>query len=498
MVVDFKKATKRDDPRAFIYSTLLGFIERDNEFNLGVWEESIQPAYKEVIESLAKGPMHLLKKQDQAAFERHVSEIIMADRQRVEPYVETIVRNQLKRRPGFLIVDNVDQIEDLEAQNAIFSETQAAAQRMGLNVIMSLRDSTYIKSRNAPAFDAFQVESLYVDPPSVLPVLSRRFQYAKTLLTGVPASLTLANGMRFKTGDVGVFFDVVGQSVLAEDAGFMFDVLSGGDIRRGLSLTREFLASGHTTADLALHNYVSDKSYRFAVHEIFKGATLGPRKFFREEESLIPNLFSSKLGSGSLQLLKLRALHFFVTQAQAQTFEGYLAEAFIAELHKAGMAEPDVVQVLGTLVEKKALRTSDGAPYSAASRLLPTRLAGYLLNDLGKKFNYVEMCMMDAVIYDDVTWQAVVELTEAIQAERDSLATIPPRIRRVREFLKYLGVLEEKWIIEARRRNLEQPLREQILANTFFPAIEKDLARVSESADRQRIRRQGYRAEVRS
>ncbi len=493
MVVDFKKATERDDPRTFIYSKLLSLIEKDGEFQLGDWKKSILPAYKDSIEALGRGPLYLLRQQDKLAFDSNVSSMIMADRTKLEPYVEAIIRNAIKERPGFLIVDNVDQIESEAVQNSIFSETQAAAQRMGLNVIMSLRDSTYIRNRNAPAFDAFQVDSLYVDPPSVLPVLSRRFQYAKELLSGVSADLMLANGMRLRTDDVGLFFEIVGQSLLSEDAGFMFDVLSGGDIRRGLLLTREFLASGHTTADIALHTYLSDKAYRFAAHEIFKGATLGYRKFFREEDSLLPNIFSAKLGSSSLQLLKLRTIHFFVTQAQAASFEGYSAEQFVAELHKAGIAEPDVEATIRVLIEKKVLRTADGAPYAGSSRLLPTRLAGYLLSDLGKKFNYAEMCMLDATIYDDITWQRIVESTAAIQRERDSLNTVRPRIERLREFMKYLGVLEEKWVVECRRRNLQQPLCDQILANTFFPALEKDFERAIRSADTQRVRRQGYR-----
>ena len=490
--VDFKKATDRDDPREFLYSNLLRLIEQDSEFSLGDWAKSILPAYADAIEALGRGPLFLLKQNDRVAFDKHVSEMIMDERKKLGPYVDAIVRNALRERPGFLIVDNVDQIESESVQNSIFSETQAAAQRMGLNVIMSLRDSTYIKRRNAPAFDAFQVESLYVDPPNVLPVLSRRFQYAKELLKSVPADLQLANGMRFKVHDVGIFFEVVAQSLLTDDAGFMFDVLSGGDIRRGLSLTREFLSSGHTTADIALHNYVSDKSYRFAVHEIFKGATLGHRKFFREEESQLPNIFSAKLGRTSLQLLKMRVIHFFVTQAQAASFEGFSAEQFVAELHKIGIAEADVESTIRTLIDKKVLRTSDGAPYSLDSRLLPTRLAGYLLNDLAKKFSYVEMCMLDAIIYDDITWQHIVEWTSRIQHERDNLETVRPRIERVREFLKYITALEEQWVVECRRRNLQETLCEEVLATTITPALEKDFERALSSADAQRVRRQGF------
>jgi len=495
LAVDFKKATKSDDPKKFIYAELLRFIDQDKDFGLGEWKTSILPAYQEEISALERGPLFLLRRNDQLAFDKHVSEAIMQDRSQVEPYVEAIVRNALKSRAGFLIVDNVDQIDKEETQNAIFAEAQAAAQRMGLNVIMSLRDSTYIRSRHSPTFDAFQVDSIYVDPPSVLPVLSRRLQYARKLLTGHRADLTLSNAMRLKVDDLGAFFDVVGQSMLAKDAGFMLDVLAGGDIRRGLLLCREFLASGHTTADRALQNYVSDRAFRFSPHEIFKGATLGHRKFYREEESLLINLYSAKLGSSALELLKFRTVHFLVSQAQVASFEGYQAERIIEELHQSGIVESEVEATLKNLLIKRVIRTADGADYSRASRLLPTRLAGYLLNDLARRFNYVEMCTLDATIYDEIAWQRIVQLTAAIQRERDSLSGIPNRLDRVREFVTYLIGLEEKWVVEARRRNLQQPWREAVISSVVLPALEQDFATVLQSVERQRLRRQGYQSD---
>ncbi len=490
--VDYKKATEADNPRRFLYSQLLYLIERDETFALGDWEKSIMPAYKDQIDSLARGPLSPIKKTEPHLFARHVSELVMQDRQDGQPYVENIIRNALKARPGFLIVDNVDQIENEQVQNAIFSEVQAAAQRMGLNVIMALRDSTYIKNRNSPTFDAFQFDSIYVDPPSVIPVLSRRLQYAKNLLRGKAADLTLSNGMHLKVDDLSVFFDIVTQSVLTEDAGFMFDVLSGGDIRRGLSLVREFMASGHTTADWALQNYMSDRSYRFPLHEIFKGATLGSRKFYREEESLLPNIFSAKLGTASLQLLRLHLIGYMVAQAQSISFEGTLVEKLVADLHQLGVTESDVDTVLRKLLDTKAIRTSDGAEYTRLSRLLPTRLAGYLLNELTRRFNYAEMCMLDAVIYDEETWKRIVELTAAIQRQRDTMKGVPLRIDRVREFVTYLLGIEERWAIECRRRNLASPWGDQILGQSIFPALEQDFARIVASADRQIVRRQGY------
>jgi hypothetical protein len=73
--------------------------------------------------------------------------------------------------------------------------------------------------------------------------------------------------------------------MVSGDAGYMLEVLSGRDIRQGLQLTREFLASGHTSADKALQTYLASGEYVFPPHEIFKGAVLGKRKYYREVAS---------------------------------------------------------------------------------------------------------------------------------------------------------------------------------------------------------------------
>lgn len=484
LYVDFKKTTGNENPRQFLYSELLKMIDNDKEFDLGDWEQSIKPSYSEVVKNLERGPLYLLKKSDPPSFDKEITNVIMQERQEVIPYVERVLINLMMTRPGFLVIDNVDQIDEEGRQNEIFSEAQAAAQRIGMNVIMSLRESTFLRHRNSPVFDAFQFDSIYIDPPNVLPVLSRRFSYAKHVLTNKPAELTLESGIRLTVPDVSIFFDIVAQSILTEDAGFMIEMLSGGDVRRGLSLVREFLSSGHTTADRALKAFIDEGRYHFPAHEIFKGAVLGKRKVYREEESLLPNLYCSKLGSEGLQLLRFQIVHRLVTLAASPGFEGTAASEITDQLHRVGVPGNDVNNVLQTLFKSRVIGTTDGLPLSDKSVIIPTRLAGYLALMLGTSFHYVEMCLIDSYVYDDDTWKAIGESTKQIEAESDQLAGIILRIDRVRKFLKYLSMIEEKWIVECKRRDLESSWGKQILATTVSQSIEKDFEKVIASAKR--------------
>jgi len=488
--VDFKKATVADLPRPFLYRELLRYIEDDTEFNLGDYEESIQPAYKTRIDNLRRGPLYLLARSDKAAFDKSVADTILADYNSVEPYVETVITHATRLRPGFLIVDNVDQIQDDLRQSEIFVEAQAAARRMQLNCVMCIREGTYQRNRTSPAFDAFQFDSLYIDAPQVTAVLSRRFAYAKRVLAGKQAEIVSEGGARFSVPDLSVLFEIVSRSVLEDETGFMMEMLAGGDVRRGLQLVREFLASGHTSADFALQSYLTSGEFQFPKHEVFRGAVLGQRKYYREEESLLLNVFDAKLDAGNLQLLRLHIVSWFVTKASSGVMEGVAADSLVDDLHRAGVSQTDVYTVLSALCDFRVLRTSDGLPFDPSSRLLPTRLAAYLLRNLAPTFAYFELSVIDSSIFDDATWNDLEALTRKIEAA-PRYEKIAYRVHRARRYLQYVLSSEERWSVEARRHGLPTDWSGLVFHDQMKPELEADFERVIRSADRQYFKRFG-------
>jgi predicted type IV restriction endonuclease len=482
LYLDFKKATDSDEPRGYIYSQLLQLIENDKEFGLGDWDKSIRPAYREYIENLKRGALFLLAKASPAEFDTAIARDLLDQRAKVEPYVETILRHAVGSRPGFLVIDNVDQIVNEGAQQKIFVEAQAIARRIGLNVIMSMRDATYLRHRASPVFDAFQFDSFYVEPPQVRPVLSRRFALAKDVLKGIPADVKTDNGKTVKVKDLSVFFDIVSRSLLNDDTGYMVEVMSGGDIRQGLAYVREFLSSGHTTADRALTVYLADGEYNFPRHEVLRGSVLGQRKYYREDESLLLNVFDARLGPGA-HTLRLHLIGLFVGAASEAGFEGIQVEQLLEEAARLGICEADVQKTLGTLVLRRVLRTEDGAEMSASSRLLPTRLAAYLLKEMAATFAYVEFVLLDTAIHDSAVWERLVALTQEIEGTHEVVARTEKRLERIREFMKYLAVKEDAWIVECKRRGIPQGWGRAWIRETIVPGLEKDLDRVLRSAN---------------
>ncbi len=491
--MDFKRATKSDHVRSFIYHELLAQIEADDKFGLNSWDDTIRHAYASYIETAKKGHLKLLYAADPNQFNIDIAREIAREHDLADPYVERILSWVVKKHPVFLVIDNVDQIESEDYQRDIFIEAQAVAKKAQVNVIMTLRDATYLKHRNSPSFDAFQVDTLYIDPPATLPVLSRRFTYAKKFLEGKKASIVTDSGAKFEVADLSAFIDSVSASLLSNGNGFLLEMLSGGDIRRALGLVREFLASGHTSSDRVLWAYAAeakdvkgtlrDRRLAFPRHEIFHGCVLGQRKFYREEESLLPNVFDSKLGAHTKQLLRLHLLNKLTQLASAADSDGYLVENIRSELYQLGVSDADVSLLLTSLIDFRAIRTADGRAMGDKSQILPTRLGAFLIKDLAGTFSYAEICALDCSILDEKHWDDLRDLTTAVESATQE-KRVQLRVERVRKFFDYLISIEEKWVVHVKRYNVGCGWDEQIVKKSIFPTIEQDLQRALSSATR--------------
>lgn len=495
LVVDFKKATESDDPRDFIYRELLALIEADNDFELGSWETSIKKAYGDEIQSLRRGVLALLAKHDTVAFDIEVAKRVASEREAIEPFVDRVLRWSGGEWPTYLVIDNVDQLESGEHQRRIFLEAQAIARRIGCHIIMSMREATFLKHRQTPVFDAFQFDVMYVDPPAMPPVLSHRFAYAKRVLANTSADLRTDGGMSLRVPDLAVFFDVVSSSLLSTDTGFMFESLAGGDIRRGLTLVREFLQSGHTNADRALAAYLTDGDYQFPTHEVFRGAVLGQFRHYNDEHSLLPNIYDAGLGTKGLQLLRLRIVHGMVEQASAPGYDGTNVEKLRAAMHRMGVAAREFQATMADLHERRLIRTRDGLPFQMDSVVLPTRLAGYILRTLCQEFAYAEFCSLDTTIYDADVWESLRDITLDIDSLHHRADRVEARIERLRVFLDYLTQADQRWVVDAKRRSLEPVWTEEFVGPQVVPKLERSLERALKSAKKNYPRLRSARAE---
>jgi len=173
-----------------------------------------------------------------------------------------------------------------------------------------------------------------------------------------------------------------------------------------------------------------------------------------------------------------------VNMAQSSSFEGMLVEELQETLHQVGIAERELDMVLRSLIEDSVIRTTDGAPLVHDSRIVPTRLAGYLVLELMGRFDYAEMCALDAHIYDDELWTNIRNLSHKIERETNRIRRLHLRLDRVKMFLDHLEIIEEKWVVEGKRRNLPQGWIQAPIKNRIRVQMSKDFDRAVVSAQR--------------
>jgi hypothetical protein len=281
--VDCRKLSPSESPADFFFSIMFDHLVKD-DFLID-YERCLKHAYKADIDALRRGPLSLLSF-DENEVKRQIAASITKEYDEKKPFVEKVFSYAAKNTAIFLVIDNVDQFEDEAAQTRIFSDAIAIAQRLGLNLVLAMRDSTFVQNKNRPTFDAFDFDPIQVDPPEIKAVLSRRFSVARELLAGKPSEFIAENGIKMHLSDTSQVIDLIVESVLNTEVGNAIAVLSSGDIRLCLRMTRDFLKNGYSATGKAMRIYQETGKYKLPPHEAMRAILLGSQSVYSEEFSL--------------------------------------------------------------------------------------------------------------------------------------------------------------------------------------------------------------------
>tara|TARA_R110001592_G_scaffold319321_1_gene596857 strand:- start:1541 stop:4021 length:2481 start_codon:yes stop_codon:yes gene_type:complete len=478
--IDFRNFSQNESPINFIYKALFEYIKNDEFFN--DYERSIENAYFNDINALKSGPMFLLSK-NKESFDEQITKVIMDDYQKVNPYVDKVIGYGSTRSPIFLVIDNIDQFEDDETQSEIFSDSIALASRLNINLIIAMRESTYVEHRNSPTFDAFDFDPLHIEPPEIPSVLSRRFFLTGQMLSNKKGSFTALNGADFKVEDLSVFIDIVKSSVLGTEIGERIDVLSNHDVRLALRMTREFLARGYTDPAKALQTFGVSQKYTLPKQEAFRSILLGNQSVYSEEYSVIGNPFDSRLGRSNGELLRMFVLNALVKQS-SNSGSGSLDGPSIRDALKSiGFSESDTMDVLSDLCEKRFIHTKSHGRAEITSSYFASRLGGHIIRSLLSDFTFIENILMDTFIADKDMWEILKNLSNRISDERNVVARIKLRADKCEKFYGYMITQYQPLLSEATKRGLDpswlsNPLEE------MFSELKSNIKRAILSAER--------------
>lgn len=439
--LDMEKLGKTGGPRNFIYSQLRDYLVQEHPDNPIDYNNVIKPSYQKEFDNLARGPYALLAK-DKEKFDAKKAELIDADYQAIEPYVNKIFKYLSSIRLCVIVIDNVDLYEDDKLETEVFSEAISISKEINCHILVSIRDTTFIKHKNDSIFNAYELNKLWINPPSFSEILSRRLNYTKLILKGKSVNIELPNDIILKVDDLSVFFSIVQESLLNEENGKLLGYLSDRNPRKGINLVRNFLSSGHIQADKAVKNYINgEPSWVFPYHEVFKGSVLGSWKYFKEKRADAINLFDSQLGSNTLQLLRLYLLKFLHVKSSYGNAEVPLSQ-IVSTISQLGASEDLILNVLA-LLKRNSLVHSNDEDLNSDSLYNLTLSGGYYVTIMGTKFVYIETVMYDTNIFDFDYWEKLKVLTLEIENNYDMLSRLEMRRERIQIFMDYLENIEK-------------------------------------------------------
>lgn len=451
LYIDFRSFSKSISPRNFIYESLFNYIGENS--TLGDYEKTIKHAYKSEIAALTRGPLAVMKGNQQAIDEK-IAQLLLKEYEEKSPYTRRILSYASLTTPLFLVIDNVDQIEETSTQESIFLEAVAIARESGLNLVLAMRDATYVKNRSSAVFDAFTFDAIYIDPPHIQSVLSKRFLIAEHLLKGKSFDLITDGGARVTVSDASRVVAMLSASVLGTEVGNLIEVSATGDVRLALQMTKQFLQFGYSTSYRAYQAFERTGTYRFPVHEAVRAIMFGNQSIYRDEFSPFLNPFDAKTGRSESQFLRLYIMSALVSAASTKTFQGLEAGEIVSSLEKLGFSQRITNKVIADLISGRICFSRSHQEYTLESVLVPSRLCGYIVRDLVGKMIFLENAIFDTFIYDDVVWTDVKQKMQQVYGNSKPVAKFKLRKEITSTFFDWVEQEVQKLCTEAAKRNL--------------------------------------------
>ena len=478
LYADFRTFSKTISPRSHIFDAIIKYIK--NNPTLGDYGQTISLAYKNEIANLTRGPLGFLRA-NKEAIDQRIGAMIVREYEEVVPYCKKILSFTTKTQPCFLVIDNVDQIEEAKIQDEIFLEAIAIARESNLNLVIAMRDATYVKNRSSAVFDAFSFDAIYIDPPDIQSVLSKRFVIANHLLKGKTFDVISDGGARVTVSDASHVVDMLSASVLGTEIGHLIEVSATGDVRLALRMTKQFLQFGYSTSYRAYQAFLRTGRYNFPIHEAIRAIMLGNQSIYRDEFSPILNPFDAKTGRSESQLLRLFIMTALVSAATTKEFQGIEASEVISSLERIGFSSRITNKVMGDLIKARVCFSRSHQDFTSESVLVPTRLCGYVVRDLIGRLVFLETVIFDTFIYGDEAWEHIREGMRKVFAEQRIIQRFKIRKAIAKEFFDWAEREFQKLTVEASKRNLG-PFWTHNPMTRMRPVFEAELDRAYRSA----------------
>jgi hypothetical protein len=475
--VDFLKAPL--DPmelETFVFTEILTQLrERYVSPHLET-RRNIKRVFKDDIEVLRETALRHVGNRSEE-FEAALDPYLEKWRQNLSAYVPGLLRHCRPKRDLVVVIfiDNVDQLAPAY-QAQVFLLAERLTRMIASVTIVSLREESYYAASVMKTFTAYANRKFHIASPRLRPLIANRISYALKLLERSEEDIhvIIRGGIEFDRTAIGDFLKIVQTSIFEQSRTIsrFIEAICFGNMRLALQMFTTFLVSGATDVDKMLLIYRRDGAYYVAFHEFVKSIMLGDRKYYREAQSPIMNVFDCGAQRNSSHFTALRLINVLAARRGEATTEG-LGYVLIADL--ISLSEDifdnleDCIRTLNRLVVRqlvelntRSTETIDGAEYA---RL--TSAGWYYRRFLVRSFSYLDLVLQDTPLDDERTVErlklSVAGVDNLSDHEDQKIARMEVRFERVATFLDYLRRQEEAERAQLGLDNMTGPIVERIV-----------------------------------
>jgi len=379
-----------------------------------------------------------------------------------------------------IFIDNVDQLSPSYQAN-IFLLAQRITRIVESITIVSLREESYYAASVQKTFTAYSNKKFHIASPKFRELIRNRINYAIKLLncSDKDIQIILSSGIEMDKEAIIDFLEIVNESIFQKNKNIarFIEAICFGNMRLALQMFTTFLISGVTEVDKMLNIYRREGSYYVAYHEFAKSIMLGDRKYYKEEQSPIKNVFDCSAEPNSSHFTALRILEILLNRRSEYNIEGkgYVEiSQMLSVFEDVFDNRSDFVRVMNKLVSSQLieLNTRSIESINGASHARVTSAGWYYAQYLTHSFCYLDLVLQDTPINEKHIQKelkdAVLQVDNLIDRDNEKMLRMEVRFRRVENFIKYLQSDEER---EQNKYNLQN---NRLLHKKFIPEIKKE------------------------
>ena len=446
----------------------------------------LKQAYHGEYEKLKRGALEPLYNKDPAEFELEFGRKVDDwSERKVEDHVVKLLTTSIKRlgKRVFLIFDNADQLSP-DTQNAIFLAAEKLAERIGCYALISMREESYWKNRDAGPLSAFHTTAYHVQPAVFKQVLAKRFQYAKNLIRD--GLFTQESEFKITTDELLLVFDRLAQTLLGEDERYIefIEATAARDTRRALETIAAFLISGHTNIDAILRDVRRKNPQGFPVpfHEFLDSVVLRDHEVYTEDGCDVFNLFAVTGTSDASNFNRIAVLGRILASKNSKVGigTGYsLIEDVVNDCHASGVLPETTHAVLAFLIARRAIETETTIKDDlSSSKYVRITVSGeYYINRLCQMFGYLDLIVFQTPITGERNFNKINKAFLAVNGFTGKTSSI--RLKRVKARLKlveeYISYLEKENVNAkfASRNDLYAKEAREVMTNVRASFVEE-------------------------